>query len=199
MTSLRGTLTALSQLPIPTISAVGSLALGGGLELALATHFRVVSSNAIMALPETSLGIIPGAGGTYRLSALIGVSQARKLVLTGRRITGTEAYRLGIADHLVDVNLHLQGTDSVTGMEKGKTDRDVLAEAGQKVLAEAMKLAQEICQGGPIAVRAAIQLFRDGPSVDTEGAMYDRVMKTEDRNEALKAFGEKRRPVFTGR
>lgn len=191
MTILRGTFTALSQLPIPTISAIGSLALGGGFELALATHLRVVSSNATVGFPETRLGIIPGAGGTYRLSALIGISQARRLVLTGRRITGVEMYRLGIADHLVDVR----------PQDKGhlQSESDTLLEARLEVLVEAVKLAEEICEGGPVATRAAIQVFKGGPNEDTENAMYNRVMKTEDRNEALQAFAEKRKPVFRGR
>lgn len=200
LNDLRGTFTALSQLPIPTISAIGSLALGGGLELALSTHFRVVSSNASMGLPETRLGIIPGAGGTYRLSALIGVPQARKLVVTGRRISGMEAYRLGMADQLVDMSSRLQGNRGyAAGMEQSVVDRTVLTDARQAVLDEAVKLAEETCQGGPIAIRAAIQAFQDGPNEGTENALYDQVLKTEDRNEALIAFAEKRRPVFSGR
>lgn len=199
MERLRATFTALSQLPIPTISAIGSLALGGGLELALATDFRVVSTDAILSLPETRLGIIPGAGGIYRLSALVGVSRAKKLVLTGQRVTGTEAYRLGIADCLVEGGLRLQGKDHAIGNEQRHSDSDTLAGTRREVLAEAVKLAQEICQGGPVAVRAAIQAFQDGPDAVTESAMYDRVMMTEDRNEALRAFGEKRKPVFKGR
>lgn len=196
---MRGTFTALSQLLIPTISAIGSLALGGGLELALSTHFRVVSSTATMGLPETRLGIIPGAGGTYRLSALVGLPQARKLVVTGRRISGTEAYRLGIADNLVDMSTRPQDKGLVTGTDQSVVDRTALADARQGVLDEAVKLAEEICEGGPIAVRAAIQAFQDGPNEDKENALYDRVLKTEDRNEALRAFAEKRKPVFSGR
>lgn len=199
MTNLRETFTALSQLPVPTISAIGSLALGGGFELALSTHFRVVSSNATMGLTETRLGIIPGAGGTYRLSALIGVSQARKLVLTGRKITGVEAYRLGIADHLVDLSMASQSNELGMGPDQLEKDRSILCEVRNEVLAEAVKLAEEICEGGPIAIEAAIQAFQDGPNADTEKAMYKRAMNTEDRNEALRAFAEKRKPVFRGR
>lgn len=193
MKYLRGTFTALSQLPIPTISAIGSLALGGGLELALATHFRVMASSAIVAFPETRLGIIPGAGGTFRLSALIGVSRAHKLILTGRKVTGTEAYRLGIADELVEVNHRLEDRDLAVGMNEQNI------EARQKVLAGAVELAEEICQGGPVAIRAAVQAFQDGPGEDMESAMYDRVLKSEDRFEALRAFAEKRKPSFKGK
>lgn len=152
-----------------------------------------------MGLPETRLGIIPGGGGTYRLSALVGVHQARKLVVTGRRIKGTEAYRLGIADHLVDMSMHSQDIGCATGTEQSIVDRATLADARQGVLDEAVNFAEEICEGGPIAVKAAIQAFQDGPNEETENAMYDRVLKTEDRNEALRAFAEKRKPVFSGR
>jgi methylglutaconyl-CoA hydratase len=103
LSNLRNTFTSLSALPIPTISAISSLALGGGLELALCTHMRVMASTAVVGLPETRLGIIPGAGGTYRLPALIGLGRARDLILTGRRVTAAEAYFLGIADRLVEV------------------------------------------------------------------------------------------------
>src|SRR5277367_419455 len=101
--NLRNTFTSLSVLPIPTISAISSTALGGGLELALCTHMRVLASTAQVGLPETRLGIIPGAGGTYRLPAIIGLGRARDLILTGRRVSGAEAYFLGIADRLVEV------------------------------------------------------------------------------------------------
>ncbi len=101
--NLRKTFTCLSTLPIPTISAISSLALGGGLELALSTNMRVLASTAIVGLPETRLGIIPGAGGTHRLPALIGLGRARDLILTGRRVTAAEAYFLGIADRLVEI------------------------------------------------------------------------------------------------
>ena len=103
LSKLRSTFTSLSALPIPTISAISSLALGGGLELALSTHMRVMGSTAVVGLPETRLGIIPGAGGTFRLPALIGLGRARDLILTGRRVTGAEAYFLGIADRLVEI------------------------------------------------------------------------------------------------
>ena len=100
---MRNTFTNLSNLPIPTISAISSVALGGGLELALCTTFRVFGSSAIVGQPETKLAIIPGAGGTYRLPALIGVNRARDLILTGRRVGGAEAYFLGLCNRLVEV------------------------------------------------------------------------------------------------
>lgn len=187
LTNLRGTFTSLSSLPIPTISAISSVALGGGLELALSTHFRVLSSNATVGLPETRLGIIPGAGGTHRLPALIGLSRARDLILTGRRVAAPEAYFLGIADRLVEVI-----------PEDERDASDLLAQARKAVLNEAVRLAQEICEGGPVGVRAALQAVAWARE-EVENKMYERVVNTEDRNEALKAFQEKRKPVFKGR
>ncbi|KAF4769568.1 hypothetical protein HAV15_011426 [Penicillium sp. str.  len=100
---LRATFQKLASLEIPTISAVSSVALGGGLELALCTHLRVFASSSVVALPETRLAIIPGAGGTYRLPPIIGVNRARDMILTGRRVTGPESYFIGLCDRLVEV------------------------------------------------------------------------------------------------
>jgi len=190
--NLRGTFAELSSLPIPTISAVSSLALGGGLELALCTHLRVFASTAQVGLPETRLGIIPGAGGTYRLPGLIGLGRARDLVLTGRRVSAAEAYFLGIADRLVEVVE--QGEQG--GKEAGK--EELMRRAKEEVLKEAVRLAGEICEGGPVAVRSALQAVGYARE-EVENKMYERVLGTSDRDEALLAFREKRRPVFTGR
>jgi methylglutaconyl-CoA hydratase len=190
--NLRGTFAELSSLPIPTISAVSSLALGGGLELALCTHLRVFASTAQVGLPETRLGIIPGAGGTYRLPALIGLGRARDLVLTGRRVSASEAYFLGIADRLVEV----VEKDEQGGKGGGK--EELMKRAKEEVLKEAVRLAGEICEGGPVAVRSALQAVGYARE-EVENKMYERVLGTSDRDEALLAFREKRRPVFTGR
>ncbi|KAK0610004.1 ClpP/crotonase-like domain-containing protein [Bombardia bombarda] len=182
--ALRTTFTSLSTLPVPTISAISSLALGGGLELALSTHFRVLTSNATVGLPETRLGIIPGAGGTFRLPALIGVPRARDLIVTGRRVSAAEAYFLGLADRLVDVV-----PEDEAQAEEWRARRVVLSEA--------VRLAGECCEGGPVAVRAALRAVEEARE-EVEVRMYERVVVTEDRDEALRAFGEKRRPVFKG-
>ncbi|KAF2087172.1 ClpP/crotonase [Saccharata proteae CBS 121410] len=185
LTSLRGTFTNITRLPIPTITALSSLAFGGGLELALTTHLRVLASTAVVALPETRLGIIPGAGGTYRLPALIGLSRARDMILTGRRVGGPEAYFLGLADRLVQVLPEEVGTEGV---------------ARGRVLEEAIRLAREICEGGPCAVRAGLGAVEGcAAGEQSENQWYDMVVQTEDRNEALNAFREKRKPVFKGR
>ncbi|KAK1753123.1 ClpP/crotonase-like domain-containing protein [Echria macrotheca] len=197
--NLRTTLTSLSALPIPTISAISSLALGGGLELALATSFRVLSSNAVVGLPETRLGILPGAGGTFRLPGLIGVARARDLILTGRRVSAPEAYFLGIADRLVEVLPESEEqAKEWEEMDEDARGKAMLAMARRGALSEAVRLATEICEGGPVAVRSALRAVQE-PSEVMEISMYDRVVRTEDRDEALKAFAEKRRPVFKGR
>ncbi|KAI0018187.1 ClpP/crotonase [Xylariomycetidae sp. FL0641] len=195
LADLRGTFTALAALPIPTVSAIASLALGGGLELALCTHFRVLASTATVGLPETRLGIIPGAGGTFRLPALVGLPRARDLVLTGRRVSAPEAYFLGLADRLVEV-LPEDERDAVGKGEEG--EEEVPRRARRAALAEAVRLALEVCEGGPVAVRAALQAVAYAQP-EVENAMYERVVRTEDRDEALAAFREKRKPVFKGR
>ncbi|KAL4882838.1 ClpP/crotonase-like domain-containing protein [Aspergillus karnatakaensis] len=185
LAKLRGTFRDLAALPIPTISAVSSTALGGGLELALATHFRVFGSNSSVALPETKLAIIPGAGGTYRLPEVIGKTRARDLILTGRRVTGPEAYFIGLCDRLVEIL-----------PEEEKKEGG----AREKVLREGIKLAMDICDGGPIAIKQALKAvngWEGGEAV--ENAAYDGVVETEDRHEALRAFSEKRKPAFRGR
>jgi len=163
------------------------------LELALCATMRVLASTAQVGLPETRLGIIPGAGGTYRLPALIGLTRARDLVLTGRKVSGAEAYFLGIADRLVGL-VPGEGEGEDTEEEKKK----LMTRAREEVLKESVRLAGEICEGGPVAVRSALRAV-GYPREEMENQMYDRVVGTEDRNEALAAFREKRRPVFTGR
>lgn len=185
LTKLRGTFSELASLPIPTISAVSSTALGGGLELALCTHLRVFGSTSIVGLPETRLAIIPGAGGTYRLPRVVGVNRARDMILTGRRVSGAESYFIGLCDRLVEV---LPEEEKQEGA------------AREKVLRESIKLAMDICEGGPIAIKQALQAvnnFEMGQKAENEA--YAGVIETEDRYEALRAFAEKRKPAFKGR
>ncbi|KAE8387743.1 ClpP/crotonase-like domain-containing protein [Aspergillus alliaceus] len=185
LTKLRSTFRDLAGLPIPTISAVSSTALGGGLELALCTHLRVFGSSSIVGLPETRLAIIPGAGGTYRLPGVIGVNRARDLILTGRRVSGPESYFIGLCDRLVEILAEEEQKEGV---------------ARDKVLRESIKLALDICEGGPIAIKQALQAvngFQKGEAAENEA--YAGVIETEDRYEALRAFAEKRKPAFRGR
>lgn len=176
---LRHTFATLAGLPIPTLSAISSLALGGGLELALATTLRVFAPSAVVGLPETRLAIIPGAGGTYRLSALVGRARALDLILTGRRIVGTEAYRIGLCEW-------------VAGVAEGMGER----EKRLSVLGHAVERAREICEGGPGAVGAVVRAVRGG--MEGEEREYEGLLGMADRMEALRAFQEKRGALFRG-
>lgn len=182
---LRSTFKDIAALQVPTISAISSMALGGGLELALCTHLRVFGSTSTVGLPETRLAIIPGAGGTYRLPALIGMNRARDLILTGRRVSGPESYFMGLCDRLVEVLPE-------EGAQEGV--------ARERVLRESIRLALDICEGGPIALKQAL-LAVEGSVLGeaAENRAYEGVVETEDRWEALRAFAEKRKPAFRGR
>ena len=179
------TFTALSQLPVPTISAISSLALGGGLEVALCTTMRVFASSAVVGQPEVKLAIIPGAGGTFRLPALVGLNRARDMILTGRRVSGPEAYFMGLCDRLVEVSPEEQAKDGV---------------ARAKVLDASIQLARDVSEGGPVALAQAMRALNDWQrGEEAENEAYEVVLQTQDRLEALKAFAEKRKPVFKGR
>ncbi|KAK6350005.1 hypothetical protein TWF696_006257 [Orbilia brochopaga] len=173
--SLNATLTALAALTIPTISCIPTHAHGGGLELALATDLRVASASAQLSLPETRLGIIPGAGGTNRIARLIGRSRALDMVLTGRRVGAAEALNWGLLDRVV-------------------ADGEDVNDAG-------VQLASKICEGGPLAIVAAKRAVVTGleGGLAVEALAYAGVVESEDKYEALKAFAEKRKPVFKGR
>ena len=119
------------------------------------------------------------------MPALVGPTRARDLILTGRRVSGPEAYFIGLADRLVEI----------TDEEQGKAGA-----ARAKVLSTAIGLARDICEGGPVAIRAAMQAV-DGweKGEESENRAYELTLPTEDRIEALRAFGEKRKPTFKGR
>ncbi|KAL8726196.1 MAG: hypothetical protein Q9166_006869 [cf. Caloplaca sp. 2 TL-2023] len=184
---LRRLFRTVGRLSIPSISAMSSLAFGGGLELGLATTFRVFSPATVVGLPETRLGIIPGAGGTYRLRNLIGSTRSLDLVLTGRTIRGEEAFRMGLCDRLA-------GPSLADVEQRGVKDNELR----RHVLRDAIKMATDICEGGPVTTRPAIFMTKNGRSLDEKGT-YEQLLTTQDRDEALKAFAEKRKPVFRGR
>lgn len=181
---LRHTFSRLADLPIPSIACISGAALGGGLELALCCHFRVISENAVIGLPETRLGIIPGAGGTYRLAEAVGMSDARSMILTGKRFVGYNQIAKKLAHEYV---------------QRADEDRDGADPRSTLLLAQAaaFRLAENISRGGPIAIRAALEAIKGG-SQEAENAAYEKVLKTKDRTEALNAFAEKRNPVFKG-
>ncbi|HVL91430.1 MAG TPA: enoyl-CoA hydratase-related protein [Actinomycetota bacterium] len=176
--TIRDTATELSRLPQPVIAAINGAAFGGGCELALACDIRVIDEGAQIGLTETSLGIIPGGGGTQRLPRLIGPARAIELIVTARRIDAAEACALGLAN--------------------------VVATSGtaRKLAAE---IADRIAANAPVAVRAAKEAawrglelpLREGLELETD--LYQRTLGTEDRIEGLTAFREKRPPVYKGR
>ncbi|MGF9905807.1 enoyl-CoA hydratase-related protein [Brevibacillus porteri] len=175
---IRDVFTALERLPQPTIAMINGFAFGGGFELALACDFRYAVADAKMGLTEVSLGIIPGAGGTQRLSRLIGPSKAKELILTARRIQAQEAYQIGFVNAVA-------------------IDTEELREL-------AMGLANEILANAPLAVYQAKSAIDRGSSVDLQTGLdietmcYEVIIPTTDRLEALEAFREKRKPVFKG-
>ncbi len=168
----------LSTLPVPTIAAINGAALGGGLELALACDLRVAAPQAELGLPETRLAIIPGAGGTQRLPRLIGEARAKELILLGRRVTAAEALAIGLVNRV--------------------------SPADREVVADTLQWIEPIAEGAPLAQASALRAIRDGMSLpldaglDLERALYDRVLESADRKEALAALAEKRKPRFRG-
>jgi enoyl-CoA hydratase len=169
---------AIDQLPQPTIALMNGYAFGGGMELALACDFRIVAEKTLLGLTETSLAIIPGAGGTQRLPRLIGQAKALELILTARRIPSEEAYQFGLVTQVVP---------------------------REKLLDTAVEWANRILQNGPIGVQQAKFAIKQGMNADLatglqiERKAYEVTIPTEDRLEALQAFSEKRKPVFKGK
>lgn len=167
----------IETLGCPVICAINGFAFGGGLELALCSDVRLAAEDAQVGLTETSLGIIPGAGGTQRLTRLIGPSRAKLLIFTARKISAAEAGRLGIVE---------------------------LVTAPDSLMSAAMDLALEAAKNAPIAVRQAKFAINAATEVDlatglaVERNAYEITIPTKDRVEALAAFREKRPPVFTG-
>ncbi len=167
----------VERLHTPVIAAVNGFALGGGLELAMACHFRVASENAKMGLPEVSLGVIPGYGGTQRLPQLIGKGRAMEMILTAGMVTAEEAYRTGLVNHVVPQAELLDFTKS---------------------------LAQRIIKNSPIAIAKAIKAinanFKDGvDGFETEIRNFGKCFATEDFKEGTTAFLEKRKADFKGK
>lgn len=130
----------------------------------------------------------------------MGISRARDLILTGRRVSASEAYFLGLADRLVEVAAipEKRQEEQHHHHHHERQEGQRLEGARKLALAEAVRLAREICEGGPVAIRASLQAVGWG-RLDKETEMYERVVATEDRDEALRAFQEKRKPVFKGR
>jgi len=164
--------------PVPVIAAVEGFAMGGGCELAVLSDLIVASESAVFAVPEITLGIFPGIGGTQLLPRILGAPMAKEMVFTGRRMDAKEALARGLVNHVVP---------------KGQAR------------AKALEIATTIAQNGPVAVRQAKKAINWGSETDLETGMalaieaYNVTVTTEDRLEGVKAFNEKRKPRFQGK
>ncbi|TXD52451.1 enoyl-CoA hydratase/isomerase family protein [Polaribacter sp. IC063] len=166
----------IENLSKPVIAAINGFALGGGLELAMACHFRIASDNAKMGLPEVSLGVIPGYGGTQRLPQLVGKGKAMELIMTASMIPADDAKNCGLVNH-------------VTTLEE--------------LLPLAEKLASKIMRNSSVAITGAIKAinanFKDGVNgFDTEIEEFGTCFGTQDFKEGTTAFLEKRKANFPG-
>lgn len=177
---LQETFKVIARIPVPVIAAVNGYALGGGFELALTADFRVLGTKSQVGLPEILLGVIPGAGGTQRLTRLVGPAKAKGMIFTGRFVKADEALALGIADEVVD-------------------DADVYSTA--------VAMAQRFASGPAIALRAAKQAIDDGlelpmdAALRLETALFSGLFATEDQQTGMASFLENGpgKAVFSGR
>ncbi|EPZ31757.1 ClpP/crotonase [Rozella allomycis CSF55] len=170
VTLLRETFTQLEELKMPTIACINGTALGGGLELALACDLRIARKEAKMGLPETNLAIIPGAGGTQRLSRLIGTAKAKELIFLGKILDGRRAADIGLVNEFVEGDV----------FEKGLLIGPIAIRAAKAAIAEAAN----------VDINTGLKI---------EGHCYEKTVPTEDRLEGLKSFQESRSPQYTGK
>ena len=164
----------VEHFPKPVIAAVNGFALGGGLELAMAAHFRTASTNAKMGLPETSLGVIPGYGGTQRLAQLVGKGKAMEMIMTAGMIKADEAHRLGLVNHVFEP---------------------------ENLMEETLNIAHKICNNSMVAIKAAIEAVNAGYAHDKNGyeveiEAFGKAFGTDDFKEGTQAFLNKRKPDF---
>ena len=159
----------------PVIAAINGFALGGGCELALACDIRIAGEGAKFGQPEVNLGLIPGFGGTQRLSRLIGVAKAKEMILTGKIIDAKEAESIGLVNRVVK---------------------------DEELMTKAEEIAQIIAQKAPIAVKMAKTLINENQEIErgleNEIAFFAQCFTTQDRVEGINAFLEKRKPRFKG-
>jgi enoyl-CoA hydratase/carnithine racemase len=175
---MRGLFEAIRSAPQPTIASVFGYALGGGFELALSCDLIVASDDAVLGLPETRVGILPGGGGTQLLARRVGPARAKEMIFTGRRIHAAEAFDLGLVSRVVP----RPGLESAT-----------------------MELAEEICRSAPVAVREAKKAIDRGGEIplehgiEIEDQAWRKAVASDDRAEGIAAFNEKRDPQWKGR
>jgi len=168
----------IERFPKPVLAAVGGYALGGGCELALACHMRVASANARFGLPEVGLGIIPGYGGTIRLSRLVGLGRAIELTLTGDMVDAERAERIGLVSAVYP---------------------------RESLLDDAKTFLRKITKNGPVAMRMALEsIYRavdtaTPDALDFESSLFGLLASTDDMKEGMAAFIEKRKADFKGR
>jgi len=161
----------------PVIAAINGFALGGGLELAMACHIRIASDNAKMGLPEVTLGLIPGYGGTQRLTALVGKGKALEMIMTADMITAAEAYQFGLVNHVVSAS---------------------------DLLPKAEEILQKILLRAPLAIAAAITAInassqKDVNGFETEIDEFGKCFGADDFKEGVSAFLQKRKAEFKGK
>jgi len=179
-TSERGQqiLSSIERFPKPVIAAINGFALGGGCELALACHIRIASEKAQIGLPEVTLGIIPGYGGTQRMARLLGKAKALELICTGDRIGAVEAERIGLVNKVVPAD---------------------------QLISAAEEMARKMMTRGPLAVRAAIEAVMSGSEMPfeegqfLEATLFGLLCASEDTKEGMNAFLEKRQANFKGK
>ena len=179
-TSERGqfVLSSIENFPRPVIAAINGYALGGGCEIALACHIRIASEKAQIGLPEVSLGIIPGYGGTQRMARLLGKAKAFELVCTGDRVSAAEAERIGLVNKVVPP---------------------------EQLMPAAEEMARKIMSRSPVAVRAAMEAINFGSDMPfeagqfLEATLFGLLCASEDMKEGMTAFLEKRQADFPGR
>jgi len=166
----------LEELPCPTIAAINGPALGGGCELAMCCDFRIAGESAVFGQPEILFGILPGAGGTQRLARLIGPSRAKELIYLGEHIKASQALDIGLVNRVV---------------------------ADEQVMDEAKKFAAKLMEKPAIALRFAKEAINHGMNTTLvdgksfEQSRFAMIFSSQDQKEGMKAFLEKRRPVFT--
>lgn len=168
-------LNQIEKMRKPVIAAINSVCIGGGNELAMACHIRISSDRARFGQPEINLGIIPGFGGTQRLTRIVGASKARELILSGDMITAQEAFRIGLVDRVVPDG---------------------------ELLRQAMGFAKKLAAKGALALAYALDAIQGGTSkpleegLKYEAELFGKIAETEDMREGIRAFLEKRQPKF---